>query len=183
MQRVVVWGVTGSGKTTFARRLAAILDVPAIELDSLFWNPGWVDTPAEEFQAKVRTALDAAPGGWVSDGNYRGRLGSLAVDRADTLVWLHLPWRVSFWRVLKRTVSRAWTREPLWGGNIESWRLAFFDRNSLLLYSITHHRQAVRGFQSRIAELDAGKQVFELRSRREVEAFLQQLARRPNTVD
>lgn len=115
-RRIVVRGATGSGKTTLTRRLGALLDLPVIELDALFWQPNWAETPAPEFREKVAAALAAAPAGWVCDGAYNSRLGGLVASRGDTLIWLHLPWRVSFWRLLKRTVGRARTREPMWGG-------------------------------------------------------------------
>src|SRR5688572_17867037 len=171
-RRVLVWGATGSGKTTFARRLGAMLGLPAIELDALFWNANWVDTPAEEFKARVSAALASAAGGWVCDGNYRGRLGDLALTQADTVVWLHLPWRVSFWRVFKRTVGRAWTKEQMWAGNTESWRLGFMSKDSILWWSISHHQDAVRNARAGLATLGSGQQAYELRSAREVEAFL-----------
>ena len=53
-RRIVIWGVTGSGKTTLARELAERLGVPHIQLDAIFWKPNWVETPDEEFRAKVQ---------------------------------------------------------------------------------------------------------------------------------
>jgi adenylate kinase family enzyme len=66
-----VIGPTGSGKTTFARALAEKLGVAHIELDALFWNPGWVESSADELRARVEPLL--AADGWVVDGNYSGR--------------------------------------------------------------------------------------------------------------
>jgi adenylate kinase family enzyme len=176
-RRIVVWGVTGSGKTTFARRLAALLDVPRIELDALFWRPGWVETPDEEFRAKVQRAIDAAPDGWVLDGSY-SRISGLYLSSADTLIWLHLPWRVSFRRVFWRTVSRAWTREPLYydGGPQESWRLSFFDRKSILWWSIRRHRASTASRRERFEDLPPHIRRYELRSAREVEKLVASLA-------
>jgi adenylate kinase family enzyme len=171
-RRIAVFGVTGSGKTTIACQLGQALGLPAIELDSLFWQPNWVETPPEEFRAKVGAALDAAPDGWVCDGNYRTRLKDLVLARADTVVWMHLPFRVTFWRVFRRTISRAWSQEALWGTNYESWRLTFFDRKSLLLWSITHHKATARSTVAALAEMEPRPRVYELRSAREVNVFL-----------
>jgi adenylate kinase family enzyme len=171
--RIVVWGVTGSGKTTLARRLSEALSLPRIELDALFWQPGWVETPDDEFRAKVQAAVDAAPDGWVLDGSY-SRVSDIYLLRADTLIWLHLPWRTTFRRLLWRTVSRAWTREPLYyeGGPQESWRLSFFDRKSILWYSIRHHRSATRLRRERFDALPPHIRRYELRSTREVRAVI-----------
>jgi adenylate kinase family enzyme len=174
-RRIVVWGVTGSGKTTLARQLSGALGVPRIELDALHWNPNWVETPEDEFRRKVQDAVDADA--WVLDGSYR-RVSDIYLSRADTLIWLHLPWRVSFWRLLQRTVNRAWTGEALYyeGGPQESWRLSFFDRKSILWWSISTHRTATRRRRESIATLPPHIPVYELRSAREVDALLQDAA-------
>jgi adenylate kinase family enzyme len=172
-RRVVIWGATGSGKTTLARQLSEALGLPPIELDAIFWKPHWVGTPDDEFRAKVQEAVEAAPEGWVLDGSYR-RVSDIYLSRADTLIWLHFPWRVSFWRLLKRTVSRARSREPLYyeGGPQESWRLSFLTRRSILWWSISHNRAAARLTRGRIASLAPHVRIYELRSSREVHEFL-----------
>jgi adenylate kinase family enzyme len=121
----------------------------------------------------VVQALAAHPEGWVVDGNY-SRIRDVALATADTVVWLRLPWRVSFWRLLQRTVSRARSREPLYEGSParESWRLSFLSGDSILWWSISHHRAHVRDARRRIAELPDSIRVYELRSGRDVEAFL-----------
>ena len=68
MRRVSVVGSTCSGKTTFARELAAVLGVPAVELDALNWGANWtmVDEPLFRQRVDQATSGDA----WVVDGNY-----------------------------------------------------------------------------------------------------------------
>jgi adenylate kinase family enzyme len=176
--RIVVWGVTGSGKTTLARQLSKTLGLRRIELDAVFWKPGWEETPDDEFRAKLQACVDDVTEGWVLDGSY-SRVSDIYLSRADTLLWIHLPWRVTFRRLLWRTVSRAWTREPLYyeGGPQESWRLSFFDRRSILWWSIRHHRSATQARRQRFDALPAHIRRYELRSAREVEAVLKDLAR------
>lgn len=77
MRRVRVVGNSGAGKTTLARRLAAALSVPHLELDAVHHRPGWTEATVEQFQADLRVLLDAAPDGWVADGNYRSKVGDL----------------------------------------------------------------------------------------------------------
>jgi len=139
VRRVEVVGPSCSGKTTAARRLAAILGVPYVELDALHHDAGWTEAPAEVLQERVRAALDAAPDGWVVDGTYFGKLGTLVLDRADTIVWLDIPFRTAIRRVLWRTLRRAVKREELWNGNRESLRLAF-SRDSIVLWVFRTHR-------------------------------------------
>lgn len=121
-RRVRVVGTTGSGKSTLARALAARLDLPHLELDELQHRPGWVPAPVEEFRAELRAFLDAAPQGWVVDGNYQRQTGDL-LDDADTVVWLDYPRRVVVSRVVRRTLARAITRRRLWNGNREPWNV------------------------------------------------------------
>lgn len=115
MRRVTVAGVSGSGKTTFSRALAARLGLPYVELDALHHGPNWTEAPAEELRARVA----AAPDGWVVDGNYRHKLGDLVLGAADTFVWLELPLRVSLARLARRTWRRSRRQEELWHGNRE----------------------------------------------------------------
>ena len=149
MRRVEVIGPSCSGKTTTARRLAAILGVPYIELDALHHDAGWTEAPAEVLQQRVCAALDAAPEGWVVDGTYFGKLGTLVVDAVDTIVWLDIPFRTAIRRVLWRTARRAIKREELWNGNRESLRLAF-SRESIVLWVLRTHREFEEKWISRL---------------------------------
>ena len=167
-RRIAVPGATGSGKTTFTRRLGEFLGLPPIELDALFWKPNWVHTPQGEFRSKVEAALDANPDGWVCDGNYTSALGNLVRSKADSIIWLRLPLSVTFWRLLRRTASRKCSKELYWGINSESLRRAFLSRDSVLLYAATHHRSRQRSIRRALSELSPSIGVLELRSAREV---------------
>jgi hypothetical protein len=86
VRRVNVKGTSGSGKTTFLQGVARRLDLPHVELDALHHGPNWSEPTDEIFRARVRGAMDAAPDGWVIDGNYEGKLGDLVIGEADTIV-------------------------------------------------------------------------------------------------
>jgi adenylate kinase family enzyme len=116
MRRVSLVGAPGAGKTTVARRLAASLGVPFVELDAIFHQVDWGELSREAFRTRVTEAVSAE--GWVVDGNYSA-VRDLVWQRADTVVWLDLPRRVVVRRVAVRTLRRALTRKPLWNGNRE----------------------------------------------------------------
>lgn len=168
--RIVVYGPTGSGKTTVASSIAQSIGVPHIELDAIFWTPQWVSKPLEQFRAAVSSVLSSHSGGWVCDGNY-SHVRDLILPLADTVVWLRPPFRIAFWRLLKRTVTRCLKGELLRGTNHESWRQSFLSRDSLLLYAITswrrHHEQTRRALE----DIPHRAAVVELRSVREIEEF------------
>src|SRR5215212_9956862 len=105
-QRIVVRGVSGAGKSTFAAELADRLGLAYVELDALHHGPNWSAPTSDEFQARVCEAMDAAPGGWVIDGNYDTKLGETVAGAADTIVWLDLPLRVKLPRVWRRSLHR-----------------------------------------------------------------------------
>jgi adenylate kinase family enzyme len=175
-RRIVVWGATGSGKTTMAGHLSVVVGVPAVELDAIRHRGGWDAVDLPEMRTLLEVRLQNCAYGWVIDGSYNA-ISDVYLPDVETLIWLHLPWHVSFWRLFKRTVYRAWTREPLYqpDGPRESWRLTFLSRRSILWWSISHHRTAVRTYRARIAALPPGVRVHELRSAREVRQFMQRL--------
>jgi adenylate kinase family enzyme len=137
-RRIAVIGVSGNGKTTFARRLAAKLEVPYSELDALHHLPGWVEASAEDFRRDVIAVMDRSDG-WVLDGSYQQKLGDLVLRRADTLVWLDQPLPLVLRRLITRAVKDIVTKRDLFNGNRQTWRFAFWGRESLVGYAIRQH--------------------------------------------
>ncbi|MFN2109458.1 MAG: adenylate kinase, partial [Anaerolineae bacterium] len=148
-QRIVVIGTTCAGKTTLARALGEKLHVPHIELDALHWGPGWVMAPTETFRSTVAKALSGEA--WTTDGNY-SKAQDIIWGRADTLVWLDYAFSIIFWRLITRTLRRVITREVLWNGNYETWKGAFFSRDSLFLWAIQSHARRRRRTLQRLEE-------------------------------
>lgn len=169
MQRVVILGTTGSGKSWLAARLAARLESRIVELDALFWGPDWQPAPFDLFRFRVE--CETRDGDWIVVGNY-SQVRDLVWREADTLVWIDLPLRVVMTQLLARTVRRIATAEDLWGtGNRESLRKAFFSRDSILLWALKTHRRNRLRFEEEFARLAETKRVVRLQSRRAVERF------------
>jgi len=140
--RVCVVGNSGSGKTHLARRLAARLGVPHVELDALHHRAGWQPAPLDDVRSDVVARLrehEERHGGWVVDGNYRRLVADLL--HPDAYVWLDYPRGLVLRRVVLRTLGRLVLRRELWNGNRERWRnLADRDpRENIVLWSWTHH--------------------------------------------
>jgi adenylate kinase family enzyme len=138
VRRVVVVGNSGSGKTTVGRRLAAALEVPFVELDSIFHQRDWQPLPKEEFRARVGDMV--AGDGWVVDGNYSA-VRDLVWARADTIVWFDLPRHVVMRQVVARTLRRTTTGQELWNGNRERFRNLFrwAPDESIIRWAWTRH--------------------------------------------
>lgn len=113
-QRVLVAGVSGAGKSTLSRRLAELLGLPYTELDALFHGLNW--EPRADFVSDVES-LSSAPS-WATEWQYR-QVRPLLAGRAELLIWLDYPVRVSMSRLIRRTVRRRLRREELWNGNYE----------------------------------------------------------------
>jgi adenylate kinase family enzyme len=101
MRRVLIIGSAGAGKSTLATRLAAKLQLPVIHLDAVYWQPGWKETPKDEWQARVAELIQRDA--WIMDGNYGGTM-EMRVQAADTVILLDTPRTQCLFRVFKRAL-------------------------------------------------------------------------------
>jgi adenylate kinase family enzyme len=162
----VIASASGNGKTTLGRELARRLGVRFVELDALVHGPGWVETPADELRAELELVF--ACDGWVIDAAYERLLGDLVLDAADVIVWLDLPIRVWFPRLIRRTARRWRSHEELWNGNRESLRSALWGRESLFAWAVRSHFARRRAWPQALAK----RRVIRLRTPADVERFL-----------
>ena len=106
MQRVLIIGSAGAGKTTLSVELGAVLGLPVVHLDAHYWRPGWV--PSDDQHWKDTVASMVQNDHWIMDGNYGGTM-DMRVAAADTVVFLALPRIVCLYRVMIRAL-RYWNR-------------------------------------------------------------------------
>jgi adenylate kinase family enzyme len=138
MRRVaVVASASGNGKTTLGRQLADALGVQFVELDALVHGPAWAETPDDVLRAQLGPIL--ASDGWVIDGTYQHKIGDLVPRSADTVVWLDLPIRVWFPRLVRRSWRHYRGHERLWNDNKESLTSLVFARDSLFVWAFRSH--------------------------------------------
>lgn len=174
MRRIVVIGTSGVGKTTLAEKIADKLNYRVIELDALHFLPNWQMRDLEDFRARVSEATTGDA--WVISGNY-SKVRDIVWARADTIIWLRYPLRVSFFRLLKRTLRRVITREPLWGtGNIERWRNIFSTKkeDNILLWALHSYPKHAREYPLLFEEY-SHLRVLKFHSQQETDAWLNAL--------
>lgn len=167
VRRVLVIGSSGAGKSVFAARLSERTGLPLIHLDALYWSPGWIKTPKDEWTHTVDALL--ARDAWIMDGNYAGTLDR-RLAACDTAVFLDLPRAVCLWRALKRRiVHHGRSRPDMRQGNVErlSWEF--------IRWIWTYPAERRPGVLAKLAALRPRQRAVVLRSPAEIEAFLRAL--------
>mgnify|MGYP001041552781 CR=1 FL=1 len=118
-RRILFHGVTGSGKSTAATRLGAVLDLPVTLVDEeIGWLPGWEMRDVDEQIARADRISSGAA--WILDSAY-GSYRPMVAERADLIVGLDYSRALTGRRLLRRTLSRNVRRTPTCNGNRETW--------------------------------------------------------------
>ena len=171
-RRILVWGAMGAGKSTVACHVATALELPVIDLSTVRYDSSCRHLAAHEMAPKLRKSLEMYTLGWVFDGS-DSKIDHVTLPRADTVIWLHLPLRVSFWRLLKRTARYRWESDLLRGWARMSWEV--FTRRSYFGGALRTHVRHARTIRRQLEELADSVRVYELRTAREVETFLHEI--------
>lgn len=146
-RRILVYGVTGAGKSTLAARLSEVTGISWHSVDDLTWEPGWVTVPEDEQRLRI-AALCARPC-WILDSAYGSWL-EIPLARSELIVGLDYPRWFTFQRLLRRSVARVIDRRPICNGNRETIR-AMFARDSILRWhasSYAHKSERIRQWES-----------------------------------
>ncbi|KAJ7052309.1 hypothetical protein C8F01DRAFT_1171748 [Mycena amicta] len=168
--RIHLLGNCGTGKSTLGRTLSALLHIPLVSLDTIYFTPGWNHLSTSDFRRATKERLDAAErddGGWIVDGAYTSQIGGLLKGRATDIIWLDPPLILYFPRLLLRTIlGLPGLRPPNVPGCPERFWHAFFAKEGILWWCISRHgpvrqrlgeRMQVEGVREDSEEIDSRK--------------------------
>lgn len=166
MERIVIIGCGGAGKSTLARQLSEKLNLPVVHLDKLWWKPGWVESTPEEFDGKLAVELEKPQ--WIMDGNF-DRTIPARIAKCDTIIYLDFSRFACLLGVLKRVMTTHGKVRPDMGeGCPERFDLDF-------LKWVWDFNKNKREKNYRLLNEAEGKQTIVLKNRRMVKRFLQSL--------
>ena len=170
--RIHVIGTSGSGKTMVAMAIAEKLGIKHIELDAIHWQPGWTELPEDEFNKRIKEAIEV--GDWVIDGNYKV-VRELIWERVDTILWLDMPFIPVFLRVHWRTIRRLVKQEELWNTNTENIG-SLIGKYSMPLWVIQTHKKRRNEYPPLLADPSLSHVDIKIfKSLREVNAWIDSL--------
>lgn len=166
MQRILIIGSGGAGKSTLARQLGEKLTLPVVHLDCLYWYGDWQHVEKEVFDEKLENAMSGER--WIIDGNYNRTLpGRLA--RCDAVLYLDYPTAVCLLGVIRRILRYRGRTRPDMGGECRE-RLDW----EFLCWVAGYRRKNRKKNLALLAESEAEIHIF--RSRKECARFVQALA-------
>ena len=171
MRRVAVFGNAGGGKSTLARRLAATTQLPLHVVDELQFRAGGVAVPQDEYLRNHAALLSRDE--WIIDGFGGIHAAWERIAAADTLILVDLPLITHYWWVTKRLIlglfatPKGWPEgSPVWSSSMSSYRVIW-----------SCHTRLTPEYRRLIAENAPSKRVHHLRSRAEIEAFIDGVGR------
>lgn len=167
MERIVIIGCGGAGKSTLARQLGEKLDIPVVHLDKLFWRPGWVQVSREEFDKLHRDAI--AQDRWIIDGNF-DRTMEERIQRSDTVIYLDFSRFACLMGVCKRVLTTYGKVRPDMGEGCPEridWEFMKW---------VWDFNKNKREKNYRLLNEAEGKETIVLKNRRAVKKFLEQVS-------
>lgn len=165
MQKILILGCCGAGKSTFARKLHAKTGLEIIHLDQHYWNANWQETESVVWEKRVQKLVDRPT--WIMDGNYGSTL-DMRIEKADTIIYLDCPTYLCLWRILKRTWDYYGTERPdMPAGCKERFDFEFF--HYVAVFNWVRRPSLLR----KLAAINATKRVSILKNKAAIAQFLQ----------
>lgn len=159
MRKLALIGLSGAGKSTFARWISDYTHIPVYHLDTYYWKQGMVECKPEEFK-KVHEQLIMQEQ-WIIDGNCMITIRE-RIQAADTIIYFDFPRLICLWRVVKRRFSTRLPKQsvnPLTGKLLWYIVWRFKKKYHILLLDLLVQAEA------------KGKKIYIVKSAQEVQAL------------
>ena len=167
MERILIIGNAGAGKTTFARQLAEKLALPLVHLDQLYWRGTWEHLDRDAFDLLLQKELEKPL--WIIDGNFNRTL-PLRLQFCDTVFFFDLPTVTCLAGITQRVLANYGRTRPDMGGSCKEC----FDKQKLSLYRnvLTFRKQHRKDYYDLLSKAE-NVNVIVFKSRRQAKQFLQ----------
>jgi adenylate kinase family enzyme len=166
VNKIAVTGPAGAGKSRLADELGRLLGLRVLHLDAMFWKPGWVATPLEEFEAMQRRELDTDS--WIVEAQFDDMLPDW-VEAADTVVFVDVSPVRCLWRVGRRRLNRHESVGAPAGSEPSPFHRAF---GKFLRNQWRYRRRVRRELLAELAREREGRRVVVLRRGADASALL-----------
>ena len=166
MNRVLVIGGNGAGKSYFSMKLSEVTGIPVVHLDRLKWRENWQSAPREEFDGRLKEELEKPE--WIIDGNFSRTL-PLRLEYSDTVFYFDFSTVKCLFGVLGRVFrNHGKCRPDMGGGNVE--RLDFIFLRDVLRFRRINSKKtkALLASNDRIS-------VSVFKSRKQAEKYIEKL--------
>lgn len=167
MQKIAIIGSGGAGKSTFAIRLGKTLQLPVYHLDTLFWQPNWIETDREQWIEIQQEIVSKSQ--WIVDGNYGSTL-DIRLEASDTAIFLDINRHTCLFRVLKRTAKHLGKNRADMGAGCNE-RLDF----NFIKWIIGYPEKKRPMILDKLSGLKKETAVHILSNKKEIEKFLESL--------
>ncbi len=121
--KILVVGVSASGKSTFTKKLAQKTNLPAVFMDAIMWKPGWNYIGDEATAEKIKEI--ASTENWIIEGYITKQMRALVLERADTIIYLDYSPFVCVWRYVRRWWRHRKNPRPELPGSPEKFSFKF----------------------------------------------------------
>ncbi len=166
MQKILIIGSSGAGKSTFALRLHKLTGIETIHLDKVYWQPNWVETPKDEWEKTIENLVKKDS--WIMDGNYSGTL-EIRIYFCDTVIFLDLPRTTCVRRVIKRSLFyKGSSRPDMAEGCAEKIDLEFL---KFLKWIWDYPKRSKPKVEELLKQFKDTKKIIRLASKTEIENF------------
>jgi len=169
MERILIIGGNGCGKTTFAQKLARKLKLPLIHLDVLYWRDNWKNASKDEFDELLIKEL--AKPKWIIDGNMNRSI-PLRLKYCDTVIYMDFSRAICVYGAILRVVKNYGKSRFDMGGSCPEK----FDKEKIeFIRTIWKNDKSNRKrfYEMLNKESDVNKII--LKNRRQVDKFLRRL--------